>query len=519
MKHMLLVALMSGVAFAQTGSPAFESAAVHVSARSNNPTMRGGALRGERYELRTATMVDLISVAYSMESDKVLGGPNWLDWDRFDLAAKVAPGTKQEDLRRMLQNLLADRFKLVVHKDTRPMPAFALSVGAGKPKMKEGAGGTEGCGPVPQNPAPAGTVPYQAISCRNLTMAGLAGLLFDLGGGSYLPDPVVDQTGLSGTWDFELKWTARNRLAQAGSDGISLFDAVDKQLGLKLEAKKIPLPVLMIDSVNQAPTPNAPGVNAQIPPAPPTEFEVATVKPSAPDAAGQAGQIQNGRVDVSNFTLRQLIMLAWDLGNNEDFVIGLPNSAGSARYDISAKVSTSGPVDDREFDFDTIRIMLQRLLIERFGIKAHMEDRPVSAYTMTATKQLKLQKAEPENRTNCKSGAGTSPMLNRMITCQNTNMAQLAVALQNMANGYVRAPIKDATGIEGYFDFSVSFSGVNLLPGRVFDPNAATGATDPNGSLPLPDALQKQLGLKLDLEKRPLPVLVVDQVQDKPADN
>ena len=110
-------------------------------------------------------------------------------------------------------------------------------------------------------------------------------------------------------------------------------------------------------------------------------------------------------------------------------------------------------------------------------------------------------------------------MLNRMITCQNTNMTQLGVALQNMANGYVRAPIKDATGIEGYFDFSVSFSGVNLLPGRVFDPNGATGATDPNGSLPLPDALQKQLGLKLDLEKRPLPVLVVDQVQDKPADN
>ena len=518
MKQVLLAVLFSGVAFAQSASPTFESADVHVSARSNNPTMRGGALRGGRYELRTATMVDLISVAYSMESNKILGGPNWLDWDRFDVAAKAPQGTKPDDLNRMLQNLLADRFKLIVRKDTRPMPAFALSVGTGKHKLKESAGGQQGCKGVPQAAAP-GTVPYQSISCQSMTMAGLADLLRDIGTGTYLPDPVVDQTGLSGTWDFELKWTARNRLAQAGSDGISLFDAVDKQLGLKLEAKKIPLPVLVIDSVNQTPTPNAAGVLTQIPPAPPTEFEVATIKPSAPDAGGQAGQIQNGRVDVSNFTLRQLIMLAWDLGNNEDFVVGLPNSAGSARYDISAKVSTAGPVNDQEFDFDTIRLMLQRLLIERFAIKSHMEDRPVSAYTMTATKQLKLQKADPENRTNCKSGAGTSPMLNRMITCQNTNMAQLAVALQNMANGYVRAPIKDATGIEGYFDFSVSFSGVNLLPGRVFDPNGATGATDPNGSLPLPDALQKQLGLKLDLEKRPLPVLVVDQVQDKPAEN
>ena len=517
MKPLLFVALLSGVAFAQSASPTFESADVHVSARSNNPTMRGGAVRGGRYDLRTATMVDLISVAYSMESNKILGGPNWLDWDRFDVAAKVAPGTKQEDVNRMLQNLLSDRFKLVVRKDTRPMPAFALSMGTGKHKLKEASGG-QGCKGVQQTPA-SGTVPYQAISCENMTMAGLADLLRDIGGGTYLPDPVVDQTRLSGTWDFELKWTARNRLAQAGSDGISLFDAVDKQLGLKLEAKKVPLPVLMIDSVNQTPTPNAPGVLTQIPPAPPSEFEVATIKPSPPDAGGQAGQIQNGRVDVSNFTLRQLIMLAWDLGNNEDFVVGLPNSAGSARYDISAKVSTSGPVNDQEFDFDTIRLMLQKLLIERFGIKSHMEERPVSAYTMTATKQLKLQKAAPENRTNCTSGAGTSPMLNRMITCRNTNMAQLAVALQNMAGGYVRAPIKDATGIEGYFDFSVSFSGVNLLPGRVFDPNGATGATDPNGSLPLPDALQRQLGLKLDLEKRPLPVLVVDQVQDKPAEN
>ena len=518
MKQLLLLVLLSGVASAQTASPAFESADVHVSPRSTNPTMRGGALRGGRYEVRTATMVDLISAAYSMESNKVLGGPNWLDWDRFDVIAKAAQGTKQDDLNRMLQNLLADRFKLTVHKDTRPMPAFALSVGSGKHKLKEASGGQPGCQGVPQNPAP-GTIPYQVISCHGMTMSAVADVLRDIGDGTYLPDPVVDQTGLSGTWDFDLKWTARNRLAQAGSDGISLFDAVDKQLGLKLEPKKTPLPVLVIDSVNQTPTPNAADVAARIPPAPPTEFEVASIRPSAPDAQGQNGRLQNGRVDVSNFTLKQLMMLAWDLGGNDDFIVGLPKSADSTHYDITAKVLTSGPVDDREFDFDTIRLMLQRLLIERFGIKAHMEERPVSAYTMTATKQLKLQKADPENRTSCKSGAGTSPMLNRMITCQNTSMAQLAVALQNMANGYIRAPIKDATGIDGYFDFSVSFSGVNLLPGRVFDPNAATGASDPNGSMPLPDALQKQLGLKLDLEKRALPVLVVDHVEDKPSDN
>jgi len=87
-----------------------------------------------------------------------------------------------------------------------------------------------------------------------------------------------------------------------------------------------------------------------------------------------------------------------------------------------------------------------------------------------------------------------------------------------MANGYVRAPIKDATGLEGNWDLSVSFSGVGLLPGAAFDPNGPE-RSDPNGSLTLPEALQKQLGLKLELEKRPLPVLVIDHIEDKPTEN
>jgi len=520
MQRGLWIVLFASAAFSQSADKpaAFDSADVHVSAPSKNPTMRGGALRGGRFEVRTATLVDLISRAYNMESDKILGGPNWLDWDRFDVLAK-APPTTQENLNLMLQNLLADRFKLVVHKDTKLMPAFALSAGKGMPKMKQASGsGDPGCQGVPQNPAP-GAIPYQVVSCHGVTMASFADILRGFGYGSYLPDPVVDQTGLSGAWDFELKWTARNRLAQAGPDGISLLDAVDKQLGLKLEAKKAPLPVLIVDSVNQTPTPNDPGVTTKIPPAPPTEFEVANVKPSSPDATRQNGRMQNGRLDLQYFTLKQLIQAAWDLSNNDDMIVGLPKSAESAHYDVLAKVATSGPANAQDIDDDTLLLMLRSLLIERFGLKAHMEDRPVSAYTMTAAKQTKLQKADPQNRTNCKSGGGTNPILNRLITCQNMNMTQFAGMLQYMASGYVRAPIKDATGLDGYYDFSVNFSGINLLPGARFDPNAASGASDPNGSLSLPEALQKQLGLKLEMEKRPIPVLVIDHVDDKPTEN
>jgi len=139
--------------------------------------------------------------------------------------------------------------------------------------------------------------------------------------------------------------------------------------------------------------------------------------------------------------------------------------------------------------------------------------------TATAAAQTKLQKADPQNRTNCKSGGGQNAMLNRLLTCTNVTMTQFAGLLEDMAGGYVKAPIKDATGLTGSWDFSVNFSGINLLPGAQFDPNKASGAMDPNGSLSLPEAMLKQLGLKLQMEKRPLPVLVVDHVLDKPTDN
>jgi uncharacterized protein (TIGR03435 family) len=487
--------------------------------------MRGGVLRGSRYDVRTATMVDLIGTAYHIESDKIIGGPNWLDWDRFDIAATAPPTTTRDNLNLMLQQMLADRFHLVVRKDTRPMPAFALTTGKTKPKMKPASGAGEGgCKDVPQNPAP-GTVPYFAVSCQNVTMKAFAGMLngFALAGGfngNYLPNPVVDETGIDGAWDFEMKWTPQPRLPQAGADGISLFDAVDRQLGLKLEPQKLPLPVLIVESVNQKPTPNEPGVAAKIAPAPPTEFEIATIKLTAPDVKDQMGRLQNGRLDLRNFTLRQILQIAWDINDNPEMIAGLPKSADSVHYDVTAKVASTGLVDAQQVDYDTLQIMLRGLLAERFGLKTHMEDRPVSAYTMTAGPQTKLMKADPQNRTNCKSGGSPkNPILNRVITCQNTNMTQFAGVLQNLVQGYVKAPIKDATGLDGYYDFVINFTGVSLLPGARFDPNANSGSADPNGAMTLPEAMLKQLGLKLEMGKRPLPVLVVDHVEDKPADN
>src|SRR5690348_11134080 len=99
---------------APSASPTFAAADIHVRPRSSNPTpfMSGAILRGERYDIRNASMLDLIALSYKTDTDTVLGGPNWLNRDRYDIIAKAPAGTSQDDLRTMVQNLLVDRFKL-----------------------------------------------------------------------------------------------------------------------------------------------------------------------------------------------------------------------------------------------------------------------------------------------------------------------------------------------------------------------------------------------------------------------
>src|ERR1700683_2978598 len=122
------IALVSAAIFGQGAAtpPTFEIADVHVSPHTLTPNLRGGVLRAGRYELRQATMVDLIRTAYGVDADKVLSGPSWLESDRFDVIAKAPPSANAETVKLMLQALLAERFKLVVHADSHALPGFVL---------------------------------------------------------------------------------------------------------------------------------------------------------------------------------------------------------------------------------------------------------------------------------------------------------------------------------------------------------------------------------------------------------
>jgi uncharacterized protein (TIGR03435 family) len=532
-------ALLSGLAFGQTSEtgPKFTIADVHVSKRTTNPQvyMTGGVLRAGRYDIRNATMVDLISTAWGIDSGKVVGGPSWLELNRYDVVAKAPPATSPDDIKLMLQALVSERFKLVVHKDTKPMAGFVLSLGKGKPRLKEADGsGTPGCQGVPQQNPDPGAVPYNVVQCRSISMETFAQTVHDMANG-YLNNPVVDSTGLKGNWDFDLKWTSRGLLARAGADAITIYDAVDKQLGLKLEPQKIPLQVIVVDSVNEKPSDNPPEVITSLAPPPPAEFEVADIKPSMPNAPVNGRILPGGRLDLQGFTLKLLIQVAWDI-SGDDMVVGAPKFLDTNKFDVIAKASsaTNGPANAPQIDIDDLRLMLRALLVERFKLVTHNEDRPLNAYTLAlGSGKPKLTKADPSNRTSCKEGPASaakdprdaSPILSRLLTCQNMTMTQFADQLPTLANGYVHSAVLDETGLKDAYDFTLSFSAAGLLQspagggGRGGDSPASGTASDPNGAVSLPDAVSKQLGLKLELRKRPVPVLVIDHVEEKPVEN
>jgi uncharacterized protein (TIGR03435 family) len=431
----------------------------------------------------------------------------------------------------MLQALLADRFGLTVHNDNRPLAVFVLSAGKGRHKMKESDGSQSGCQPQPQQgPPQPGVIPYNQASCHNLTSAAIAENLRQMAN-AYLDKPVVDQTKLEGTWDFDIKWTSRGALAAAGADGISIFDAVDKQLGLKLELQQLPMPVIVVDNVNRKPSDNLPGVAESLPPEKP-EFETSDIKPSPPGTQGIGIRYTpGGRIDAMG-TLRDLIAIANQIRPNlaSDFVVG-PKFIETSHFTILAKAPGTGigaPSRDggRETapPIDVALMMLRSMLEDRFKLKTHKEDRPVTAYALVAKGETKLKKAAESDRAGCKPdpgaippSAGTTPM--NAITCTNTTMEELAKNLPQWAPAYFDHPVIDTTGLQGGWNFTFMWTPRGALENRPGDaaPGGAGAASDPGGISAF-EAVEKQLGLKVEKGTHSLPVIVIDHAEEKPVD-
>jgi uncharacterized protein (TIGR03435 family) len=246
-----------------------------LSVKMHNPDSRESRMQltPDGVRLSNLPLQDLIVQAYGLVlSDQVVGLPNWANSDRFDIEAKVASGDVAafrkltlDQVRSMGRPILADRFKFAGHQEKRVLPVYALVVAKDGSKLKpstvssqEGdASGIARTGLIEMHHASnanGATPGMNALTGHGVTMDRLASTLSQQGLGRV----VLDDTGLTGRYDFKLTWAPENVSVDANStdaSGPSIFTAVSEQLGLKLEPQKGPVPVLVIDHI-EAPSPN-----------------------------------------------------------------------------------------------------------------------------------------------------------------------------------------------------------------------------------------------------------------------
>jgi uncharacterized protein (TIGR03435 family) len=203
----------------------------------------GGGLR-----VQNGTLGGLIESAYDVRDFQIIGGPDWVNVDRFDVLARsasdAAPASRDTDIaatRLKLRAVLADRFQLVLYRETRELPRYVLRVNRDGPKPA-----------LERASSAANTRTGIQSTCGHMmgTSASMTNLTLYLS--RQLRRPVLDATGLSERYNFQLDWTPE--LAPCGDsagDAPSIFTAIQEQLGLTLDASKGPVDVLVIDSAQR----------------------------------------------------------------------------------------------------------------------------------------------------------------------------------------------------------------------------------------------------------------------------
>jgi len=250
----ILLAVTVGVTQPQTitpqAPPKFEVASIKQSADPPD-SLRFNTNNG-RIKFENVTLSACIIRAYELRDTQLQGGPKWLNEDRYYIEAKAEGRTNDRDLNIMLQNLLIDRFKLAFHRETKSVNGYALVLGKGGLKAKPS--GTSERNSLTERRANF-TSDFQhqtTMDAQYCTMTCLAKTLSGV-----LHTPVVDATNTESPFDFKLSWTADDLQIPASDAGIgaSIFAALQEQLGLKLESRKVPTEVLVIDNAER-PTEN-----------------------------------------------------------------------------------------------------------------------------------------------------------------------------------------------------------------------------------------------------------------------
>jgi uncharacterized protein (TIGR03435 family) len=239
-KSELAVGLLVAARLFAQAPPAFEVASIRV--HSFDSERAGPPIAGNRLAV-AGNLYQLVMYAYDLKPYQVSGGPSWATrpsthGDYYEISAKAEGEERltQARARQLLQTLLTDRFQLRLHRESREMPVYALVVGRGGPKFKEGAKDA-----ISRS---IGSVSLTTVT-STFTNSSMDALVRVLAGAS--DRPVLNQTGLPGLYDYKLEFARDPAAAAAESNVLSIFTAVQEQLGLKLESKKGLVEIFVID--------------------------------------------------------------------------------------------------------------------------------------------------------------------------------------------------------------------------------------------------------------------------------
>jgi uncharacterized protein (TIGR03435 family) len=452
------------------------------------------------------------------DSTRIVGGPDWVRTIPWEIRAKVAdsdiaewsklsddPSPKAKRRQRAtVDAMLAERFKLKTHLESRESAIYALVISKGGPNLKPAkpdarAGFTSGPG---------------RFSSQTVTLGLVAQLL-----GHELGRPVIDKTGLTGNYNITLNWAptqggAGGEAAQAADSAApSLFTAVQEQLGLKLEAQKGPVEHLVIDS---AVKPSVDG--AEVQPAAAMapvaqdaagqhqtngsaqpqmmakdadpDWEVVTIKPSAPSDKGDYMDMHGRHWTFERETVEEMLGIGYGVQKRQ--LAGEPDWARTDRWDVDGLSDTDG-----EPDLKQLQSMMRKVLAERFGLKLHNERRQMPVFALTVAKggpKLTENTTDPNGTMDQNGASGNGWKSSRF---SNATMRDLALIL----NFHVDRPVVDQTGLKARYDFRLKWL------------TDDSHANDPDAPPGIFTAIQEQLGLKLEPAKALADVVVIDKVE------
>jgi uncharacterized protein (TIGR03435 family) len=516
--------------------------------KKGSGTMKFPFPSGGRFTATNLTLKTLISFAFKLQNFEILGRPGWINSDRYDVEAKAAESNLEADqYRLMLRTLLEDRFKLAVHREMKETPVYAVLLAKGGHGLRrrtrgvasrlalthgrlnlasphlsvagfftgpiwfDGRAMSMGDVPYPQTPA---TRIHQGLPPSRLCRSSLGSNRNRKRAGRKFSSSTTLralQQRISQYFTNELAAAVVNEVIQGKLTGRRIEETLARNLGQMSYSHLAIGAVFLLPGLAQAQS------SAARP-----EFEVASVKPNT--SGNNMIMIRppvGGRFTATNARLKMLIGIAYNVQNFQ--ISGGPGWIDSEGYDIAAKAAESIN------GIDQLRPLLLTLLEDRFKLMIHRETKEVPVYALMAAKSgLKLPAAKEggcvafgPNSPPPPPGRGAPGQLpptpcggfmmgpNRMIGGK-VSMTQLVNSLSNILG----RPVIDKTGFTGTFDVNIEFSpeGTAFMGGGLGPPGGLPPGIDTSGPS-IFTVLQDQLGLRLESQKGPGEVLVIDHAE------